>query len=64
MLVYRAAMSSATAHLPERADEKFYIYVRPKFKVETIKECLNMREMLETCHLSALMGGGKPPVNL
>lgn len=40
---------------------KVHIYVGHKFEVKTIRECLNMREMLETSHLSALMGDGEPP---
>lgn len=57
-------------HTPAEACRwNIYIYIGQKFKVKTIRECLNMREMLETSHLSALMAASshhqqRRPVNL
>lgn len=53
----------AHCHTPAGAyrSGKNYISVGHKFEAKMIKGRLNMREMLETSHLSAVMGSSEPP---
>lgn len=51
----------AAVHLLGLTEVNIYIYIKHKFGAQIIRECLNMREMLKTSHLSVLMGQAEPP---